>query len=165
MRRFLRVLIGFAAACVAASTTALLFAVTPAELFALPWDAAVDRIGWIADTSWKLAILFAMVAVLPALPAILSGERRTVRGWRYYALIGMGIAIVGYGAQAITTLTSTPLMAVAYTALAYSMTGVVAGSIYWMIAGRLAGEPEERAPVKTVWRVRAARGRRSPPSL
>lgn len=161
MRRILRVLLGFSLACLAATITALLFAITPAELFALGGDAAIDRIVWIAEMGWKLAVVLAMMAGLPAALAIARGERRSIRSARSYVLVGVGIALIGYVAQAGMTLISMPLVIVGYSALAYTSAGAIAGMVYWAIAGRLAGdEPEEQAPVKTVWLARAARDRR-----
>ena len=44
MGRIIRVLIGFAAACLAAAYTKMFFAVTPAEIMDLPSDVAIDRL-------------------------------------------------------------------------------------------------------------------------
>ena len=145
MKRTLRVLIGFAIGCLGGAYAALLFAITPAELTALPWDAALDRLAWIADAGWKLAVLFALLTLPLGGLAILIGERRAIRSGTYYAAVGLVIGLAGYLAQAGGAFLATPMVAVAYSAVAYAATGTIAGSVYWLIAGRKAG-----APVRTV---------------
>ncbi len=150
MRRALRVLVGFGVGCLIGAYTALLFAITPAELTALPWDAAVDRIGWIADAGWKLAFLVALFSLPIGSLAIVIGERRSIRRGTYYAVTGLTIGLVGYVAQASGVLLATPMVAVAYSVVAYATTGAIAGSVYWMIAGRKAGSASAGASIRTV---------------
>ena len=150
MKRTLRVLIGFAVGCLIGAYTALLFAITPAELTAMPWDGAIDRMAWIADAGWKLAFLFALFSLPVGGIAIAIGELRSIRSGTYYAVAGLAIALAGYVIQASSALLATPMVAVAYSAVAYATTGAIAGSVYWVIAGRKAGSASVGAPIRTV---------------
>ena len=150
MKRTLRVLIGFAIGCLSGAYAALLFAITPAELTALPWDAALDRLAWITDAGWKLAVLFALFALPVGGLAILIGERRAIRKATYYVVAGLVIALAGYISRWSGGLLATPMVALAYTVAAYAATGVIAGWVYWVIAGRKAGNAPTDAPIRTV---------------
>ena len=149
MKRTLRVLIGFAAGCLVGAYTALLFAITPAELTAMPWDGAIDRLAWIADAGWKLAFLFALFSLPVGGLAIVLAERRAIRSGTYYAVAGLVIALAGYVIQAGSALLAAPMVAVAYSAVAYATTGAIAGSVYWVISGRRAGNAATAPPIRT----------------
>lgn len=148
MGRFLRVLIGFAVACLAAAYTKLLFAVTPAELAALPSDLAADRLAEIADKGWKFAVLFGLFALPFAIVALAVGEGLGVRNWTYYTLVALGIALVGFIAQWQSEAPNAAYTVVAnYSLIAYLTTGFMAGLFYWLFSGRVAGVPAMPQPV------------------
>lgn len=148
MGRFFRVLIGFAAACLAAAYTKLLFATTPAELAAMNPDLAADRLTDIADKGWKFAILFGLFSLPFAIVALAIGEWRSLRSWTYYALVALGIALVGFVAQWQSQAPNAAYdVARNYAFTAYLMTGFMAGLTYWLFSGRLAGGPAEQYPV------------------
>ena len=147
MGRFFRVVIGFAAACLAAAYTKLLFAITPAELSALPADQAADRIAWIADKGWQFAILFGLFALPFAIVALAIAEWRGLRSWTYYALVALGIALVGYVAQWQSETSNVAFTVVAnYALTSFLTTGFMAGLFYWLFSGRLAGGPQLAYP-------------------
>lgn len=147
MGRFPRVLIGFAAACLAAAYTKLMFAVTPAELSALPADQAADRLAWIADKGWQFAILFGLFALPFAIVALAIAEWRGLRSWTYYALVALGIALVGYIAQWQSETSNVAFTVVAnYALTSFLTTGFMAGLFYWLFSGRHAGGPQLAYP-------------------
>jgi hypothetical protein len=145
MKRFVRVLIGFSVACLVAAYTKLLFAVTPAELAGLPSDVAIDRLAWLADLGWKIALLFALFSLPFALIGLSVGELRAKRGWSYYAVVALGVALVGFAAQWASEVQGAPSVMTQYALAAYATAGVTAGFSYWLVAGRYAGGPKTSA--------------------
>lgn len=148
MGRFFRVLIGFAAACLAAAYTKLFFAVTPAELSGLPSDIATERMSLIADKGWKFAVLFGLFSLPFAIVALAIAEWRSVRSWTYYALVAIGIALVGFIAQWQSQPENAAFdVARNYAFTAYLTTGFMAGLFYWLFSGRSAGGAAAQYPI------------------
>ena len=145
MKRVVRVLLGFAVACLVAAYTKLLFAVTPIELAGLPSEVAIDRIAWLGDLGWKIAVLFALFSLPFALVGLSLAELRAKRNWTYYAAVALGVALVGFLAQWAGELPSAPTVMTSYAFSAYATAGVAAGLSYWLIAGRHAGRPTTSA--------------------
>lgn len=139
MGRLVRVLFGFVVACLAAAYTKLLFAMPPAEIAALPGDVMLDRLGDVLSRGWKYGVLFALFSVPFAVIALAIGEWRRIRGWQYYTLTGIAISMVGYVARYNGELPGDPTIVNNYALAAYVTTGLVAGLLYWLVAGRSAG--------------------------
>ncbi len=134
MGRTIRVLIGFAAACLAAAYTKLFFAYTPAEIMNLPSDVAFDRFLDIVEHGWKYAIPFAIVGLSLA-------EFRGVRSWTYYAIVALAVALLAFVVQAQGEARGAATVVNNYAFAAYLTTGLMAGLFYWLVAGRFAGGP------------------------
>jgi MFS family permease len=148
----LRVLVGFVVACLAGALTTLLFVHTPEEvvtwLTSLPPEDRGQRFSvfgllWLAAATQSavFSALFAFVAAVVA-------EWRGVRAWTYYAIVGILIALLGFGAQWLTEPTGQNWSVVNshYPFVAFLTTGFVAGFVYWMVAGRHAGGVPKALP-------------------
>src|SRR5262245_40357613 len=140
----LRVLLGFALACLAAGLTMVLFVYTPLEL-------ARELAGERLSEAGLLALAVATHAALFAAPFALIGtgfaEWQRIGGWLYYALLGVAIAAVGFAAQSWTESGGEDSILNSYAVAAFLATGTVAGLVYWLCAGRLASVREgQRMP-------------------
>jgi len=141
-----RIIFGLIVACLTAGLVQTLFVVTPFDLAtanAVP--ASLANAGLLtlfaATHSAVFGTPFGMIAAL-------LGEWQHVRQLLYYALIGIIIAMAGFfflhmsEAGGLTILNS-------YALLAYFTTGLIAGFVYWLVAGRFAGN-------RRVWTTRSA---------
>jgi hypothetical protein len=137
----LRVLVGFALACLAAGFSMVLFVYTPLELAR---EHAGDRI----LEACLLALAVATHAAIFAAPFALLGasfaEWRRIGGSLYYALLGIAIAAVGFAAQSWTESGGENGGSIrnSYAVMAFLIAGVIAGLVYWLSAGRLASARE-----------------------
>lgn len=91
----LRVLFGFAMACLAAGLTKVLFAVGPRDLLSNNPDAILGVLLLAA----QFATVFAVFAGLFALLAAVISEWQGLRGMVFHALVGLAIAVAGFCAQ------------------------------------------------------------------
>ncbi len=137
--KLLRVVIGFAFACLAAGFVQVLFAVTPAELI----DAVDDRLG--VAVTWGLlsATQIAVFAAPFALISAIISEWQSVRSFAYHAMVAMAIAVAGFGLIYATELPTEATIVNSYAMAAYLTSGFVGGFVYWLAAGRWAGRGEE----------------------
>jgi hypothetical protein len=140
----LRVLLGFTLACLVAGLTMVLFVYTPLEFAKEPSGERVSQAG-------LLALAVATQAGVFAAPFAVIGvgfaEWQRIGGWLYYALVGVGIAVVGFAAQSWTESGGEGGGSIlnGYAVTAFLVTGVAAGLIYWLCAGRWASvRPGER---------------------
>ena len=133
----LRVLLGFALACLAAGLTLVLFVYTPLELAR---DHAGDRMSQAGLLTLAVATHTAMFAAPFALIGAGFAEWQRIGGWLYYALVGIAIAAVGFAAQSWTESGGEAQGSIlnSYAVAAFLITGGVAGLVYWLCAGRLA---------------------------
>ena len=124
--------------------TKSLFATTPAELINLPSDIAGDRM----SRAFELGLFAAAQSLLFSAPfaivAAAIGEWRHVRSWIYYAVIGVAIALIGFLAQYSSELPGQASIANNYALSAFLTSGFVGGLVYWLVAGRGAGNPPTR---------------------
>jgi hypothetical protein len=134
----LRVLFGFILACLAAGVTIVLFVYTPVEL---AMDAG-DRVSEAGMLSLAAATHAAVFAAPLALIGAAIGEWRGLKTWTYYALVGVLIAIVGFLVQYSSESGGTVSILNTYALSAFVVTGIIAGFVYWLVAGRLAGGPD-----------------------
>jgi hypothetical protein len=129
-----RVLLGFAAACVAAGFIQVLFAVTPAELVAAGearWSAAVN---WAILSSAHIFVFAAPFALI----SIVISEWLGIRSFAYHTIVAMGIAVAGFGLIMMMETPSEASIVNSYAMAAYLTSGFIAGFVYWVLAGRLA---------------------------
>jgi hypothetical protein len=136
MGRILRVLIGFAAACLAAGLSLVLFVYTPVELASLPPGMATDRTAEAGLLSLAVATHAAKFAAPLAALAAIVGEGRRIRSWTYYVLVGIVIAVLGFLMQHFSETTGQPTILNNYALTAFIATGFIAGLVYWLFSGR-----------------------------
>ena len=131
----LRVIVGFALACLAAGLAMVLFVYTPLEL-------ATEHAGDRALEAGLLALAAATHSAVFAAPFALIGagfgEWQRIGSWLYYALVGIAIAGVGFLAQFWTESTGEASIVNSYAVTAFIVTGFVAGIVYWLFSGRYA---------------------------
>lgn len=130
----IRVLFGFAIACLLAGLTKVLFAWSPAELAGMPGDP-MEKLALSFPVGTHMAIFSAPFALI----AIAMAEWRGWRDWAYYAAVGIIIALIGFLAQyqAEMPAQSWSVTSSTYPIIAYLTSGFVGGLVYWMFSGRL----------------------------
>ncbi len=145
--RLLRVLLGFALACLGVGVTMVLFVLTPSEIVGLPPDVAGDRIGKGLDLALLVAVQAALFSAPFALVVAGIGEALRSREWTLYGLAGLVIAALGFFAQHSTEQVGQPTIVNNYALTAFLTAGFVGGLVYWLISGRLAGPRSSSASV------------------
>ena len=135
----LRVLVGFVLACIAAALVKLGFSLTPAELV----SDDVDKLTASGVLSLMIATHNAVFAAPFALVAAAIGEWQSIRSWIYYALAGIAIAIAGFIALYSGESGGQATIVNNYALAAFLAAGFVGGLVYWLVAGRRAGNPDE----------------------
>jgi hypothetical protein len=133
------ILIGYVLACVAFSMVIVAFVFTPAEIVALPPDAAASRLAMAGQHALLSATQVMIIASPLALIAALIAEWRGIREWLYFAAVGLSIAVVGFLAQYVSELQGQPTIVNNYAMTAFLCGGFVAGMVYWLIVGRTSG--------------------------
>lgn len=134
----LRVLFGFAVACIAGALIQLGFA-TPNDV--LTDDA--DRLSWSVEQVLLAATHSAVFSAPFALVAAAIGEWQSIRSWVYYALAGIAISIAGFIALYSGETSGPNSIVNQYATIAYLCSGLVAGWVYWLLSGRVAGDEVE----------------------
>jgi hypothetical protein len=131
----LRVLIGFALACIAGAVVKLGFA-TPNDV--LTTDS--DTLAWSLDQTLLAATHSAVFSAPFALVAAAIGEWQTIRSWVYYALAGTAISIAGLMALFSGEVTGPNSIVNQYAVIAFLASGLAGGWVYWLFSGRFAGD-------------------------
>jgi hypothetical protein len=139
----LRDVLGFIMACFAAAATMVGFVATPAEIA----HGDPNTLAAAGALTLLTAIESARFAAPFALIAASTAEWRGIRGWMYYAIAGIAIAIAGFAAQYASASAGQPALVDNYVLTAFLTAGFVGGIVYWLFAGRLAGRPGD---VRTV---------------
>jgi hypothetical protein len=134
---FVRVGFGFILACLAAGAVMTGFVVTPADIA----SGDPDRLTAAGVLTLLSAIHSARFAAPFALIAAVIGEWRSIRGWIYYAIVGVAIAFAGFVVHYANAPASEPAIADSYALAAFLAAGFAGGFVYWAFAGRLAGDP------------------------
>ena len=134
-----RVLVGFAFACLVAGVATVAFVVTPGDVAALPPDVRPERLGNAGLLSLFAATHSAIFAFPFALIAIGVAEWLCVRSWIYYVVVGILIALGGFGAVSYFEVEGQPTIVNDYAMRAFLTVGVFGGLAYWLAAGRRAG--------------------------
>lgn len=128
----LRILAGFAAACLVAGATQVLFVVEAGEIFAARETAAATAI-LIAMAATQSAIFAAPFAVI----AVGLSEALSWRRLVTYLAIGVLIGLSGY----VTVLAGEgpgPTLLNDHAFWAFAVSGLAAGAVYWLVAARRA---------------------------
>lgn len=138
MVSFLRIACGLIAAILVSALIKVSHVITPSELVGLTADVFLARMARLLDLVALTATHQGLFILLFAPIAIGVAELNRIRGVIYYVVAGIAIAaaglylqFVGEGAQRT--------IANAYAVQAYLVEGVLAGLVYWLIAGRFAG--------------------------
>ncbi len=139
-----RILFGFSLACLAAALTQVLFVVTPMDLYSLEGDARWQRMGFAAVITMSAATQSALFALPFAAVAILFGIIQGVRGWAFYVFAGLAIGLFGFAALYVSEDGGQPTIANSYAVAAFAFSGIIAGYVYWLIAGHRAGANRKR---------------------
>lgn len=139
LARIFGIVVGYILACVAFSVVIVGFVFTPAEIAALPSDAAADRLAMAGNHVLLSATQVAFIAAPLALIAALIAEWRGIREWLYFAAVALMIAVVGFLAQYVSELQGQPTIINNYAMAAFLCGGFVAGIVYWLVVGRTAG--------------------------
>ncbi len=137
----LRVLFGFFVACQAAALVQLGFA-TPNDVF----TGDVEKLSWSVEQVLLAATHCAVFSAPFALVAAAIGEWQSIRSWVYYVLSGVAIAIAGFIALYSGETGGAGSIVNSYALAAFLTAGLVGGFVYYIFAGRVAGEPGEYEP-------------------
>lgn len=131
-----RVLFGFVLGCLGAGIVQL--------AFALPNEVLTDDIDQIAAAAELAALTATHTGVFAApfaLVAAAIGEWQSIRTWVFYGLSGIAIAIAGFIALYSGETGGQATIVNSYALATFLSAGVTGGFIYWLVAGRLSGEP------------------------
>jgi hypothetical protein len=131
----LRCFAGFLLACISGAAVQVLFVLPPTELMQSPSELPSAAGIWLLLTAIHAA---AIAAPFVLIGAILS-EKYAARGLGYYLLAGMIFGLALFLARYATNLSSIPKQVVQYVLIATLCSGLIAGLMYWAIAGRRAG--------------------------
>lgn len=135
LRSAVRILAGFALACVVAGATQVLFVVDPAGVFVSRESAAAAGL---------LTAMAATQAATFALPfsviAIGISEFFALRGWLTFMAWGVLIALSAY-ATVVAGEGGGVSLRNSYALWAFVASGAAAGLTYWLVAGQAAGRP------------------------
>jgi hypothetical protein len=139
----LRVLFGFLIACLIAGFVQAGFVMTPVELYSLPENVMYDRLGDAGILALVAATQCAVFAAPFALIAAAVGEWQGIRSIFFYTFIGLAIALGGFTALYASEVNGQASIVNGYAITTFAVTGIVGGLVYWLLSGRLAGEPED----------------------
>jgi hypothetical protein len=139
MLTLLRVLFGFAIACLVAGAATVAFVVNPAAIANLPADAQTEQLSNAGILALLAATHSAIFAAPFALIALGVAELTRIRSWLYYALVGAVISLGGLAAVYLNEVPGQPSILNDYALIAFGTVGVLSGLTYWLFAGRGAG--------------------------
>ncbi len=140
----LRILFGFALACLVAGLATVAFVMPPQELLALPEAERAPRLVEGGLLTLAAATQTAIFAAPFALVAVAIGEWQVLRGLFYHIIVGMLIAAGGF----LALWAGEEFTAQSYFAMAaYLTAGLMGGFTYWLFSGRVAGDPRLRDDV------------------
>lgn len=138
IRSILRVLFGLFLALLVAGLVQVLFVVPPTDIIAADSQTRLDRLGDIGALSLLTATHSSVFALPFALLAVALAEWLALRGWLYYVTVGIGVALLGFYVQYSSEAGGASIFN-NYALRAFVATGLVAGFVYWLVAGRRAG--------------------------
>lgn len=148
MLRFLRIVLGFIAAMLAAGATQVMFAMPPAEFVALDEALRGNRLIEMSALMLRAATHSAIFCAGFAPIAIVIGELLRLRGWAYYTLAGIIMSLGGFIAEYASENAAQPTIVNTYALIAFVVTGAVGGFVYWIVAGHHAGRRRSAAHIR-----------------
>jgi hypothetical protein len=131
--RVLRVLIGLVLAFLATGLSLVLFVDTPTELLDAGWDKATE----VALLALAAATHNAICAAPFALLVAIIGEHRRFASILFYGPLGAVIAAIGFLLEYWVQEGDAASIANSYALLAFLVSGLAGGVVYWLVAGRL----------------------------
>lgn len=138
-----RVFAGFVLACLAAGLVQVLFVVTPPKLLGSPANVFAERAAQTGVIALLAATHAAIFSAAFTLIAAGIGEWMRIRALGYYLFAGIAIALLGFFAQYSSEVAGQPTIFNNYAIQAYLTSGFFAGLVYWLVAGRRAGGPDD----------------------
>lgn len=149
--KIVRVVFGFALACIAAGLVTMLFVNTPVGVLAEP----VEHLPKTAGETFQLALLTATHAAIFAFAFVLIiaalAEWLAIRSMSYYLIAGAVISALGFFAQYLSEVSGQPTILNNYAFKTFLTSGFFGGFVYWLAAGQFAGRAQETAAnVETV---------------
>jgi len=145
--RVLWVFLGLVLAFLAAGLAIVLFVDTPLELLAAGPDKAAES-GLLALAAATHSAVFAAPL---ALATVILGERRRFAGVLFYVVAGILIAAIGFLVEYWAQEGDAASIANTYAVLAFLVSGLVGGLIYWLVAGRRAGRGATKEGRESAW--------------
>jgi hypothetical protein len=138
LARILRILIGFALACVAAAITLVLFVYAPADLTSLREELNGDRLSEAGFFALLITPHVVISAAFPALLAAVFAETRKLAAWPFYVLAGLATAGAGFLVQYLSEPPMRLTILQTYALFAFLTAGFIGGLVYWALSGRFA---------------------------
>lgn len=139
LRAMIRIVLGYALACLAGGLTLVLHVVSPAALLSLSGDALADKLTELGTLATLSATHIAVFSLPFALIVAAIAEWFALRGWLYFVLGGLAIAGTGFLAQQAGEAASGPSIVNVFAIQAFVLTGIVGGLVYWLVSGRHSG--------------------------
>jgi hypothetical protein len=133
-----RIICGLIAAIFISAVIKVAHVITPSELIGLSSDVFLARLTRVLELVALTATHQGLFIALFAPIAIAVAELNRIRSASYYWAVGIAIAAAGFYLQFVGEGAQRTIVN-AYAAQAYVIEGVVAGLVYWLIAGRFAG--------------------------
>jgi hypothetical protein len=143
--RVLRILLGFALACLAAAVTLVVFVYAPRDLQGLSQELSGDRLSEAGLFALFITPHVLVSAAFPWLLAAMFAESRKVASWMFYVLAGIATGALGFFAQAYMEAATQPSIFQAYSLIAFLTAGLIGGLVYWAASGRYAAGPPKPA--------------------
>jgi hypothetical protein len=131
-----------------AAIVQVLYVSTPAELTNVPSANFPVEAGQALTLALSAATQFAIFSVAFALIAAGLAEWLGLQGVGYWLGAGIGIAILGFIAQFSSEVPGQPTILNNYALQSYVTAGFFGGLVYWLIAGRWAGDSHEPVAVE-----------------
>lgn len=148
MRRFIRMVLGFISAMLAAGATQVMFAQPPTEFATLNDAARLDLLTEMGALMLRAATHTAIFCAVFAPMVILIGELQRLRSASYYVLTGILISLGGFLAEYTSENAAQPTIVNGYALTAFIVTGAIGGLAYWMVSGRNAGRRRPAARIR-----------------
>ena len=140
---FVRILLGFLFACLAAGIVQLLFVHGFADLAGVSADEAKARFSEALVMVLAIATHSAIFSAPFAFVAAAVGEWLQLRSAWFYIFAAAAIAGFGFYAEFQSESARAPTILNTYAGIAYATTGIVAGWVYWYVAGQFAGAVDD----------------------
>jgi hypothetical protein len=156
--RFIRVIFGFALACLAAGLTMVLFVYAPFEAT----DLQSERMTEIGLMSLAAATHSAVFSAPFGLVGAVFGEWQRIGSWFYYLFVAIFITAIGFVTQFWSE--AAGAAANSYAVMAFAATAFVSSVVYWLFSGRFAAGPSPIEPSDIVPPPRRAPSPDGPPA-